>query len=295
MKPSVIDKVVLSFILLAWAAVARAEDSITWMLPEFPPASIPVDGKPGNGITDELMRYIMVRLPDTEHLFLQSNSKRMWAKIAAGDKVCSASAIRTPEREKISYFTPTHLLPPHHLIVREAMVKSLPINARGEVELSKMIANPRLRGLLVDHRSYGLKIDALIHDRPANSGIILSAQGNLGASFLPMIMLERSDYTIEYDFVTGYLMSKNPGLRTLRSLPIAENNKAIIGGIACPRTAWGRATIERIDRIIGTPEAAQAMRRGLDVWMTEGTRLHYLKEIDAFYRKRALPLNPADF
>ena len=37
------------------APAAQARDTMTWLMPDIPPASMPVDGKPTTGIADQIL------------------------------------------------------------------------------------------------------------------------------------------------------------------------------------------------------------------------------------------------
>jgi uncharacterized protein (TIGR02285 family) len=280
--------------LLAGPCAARAQTSMTWLLPDFPPVSIPLAGRPTEGITDELIHFVVARWDLKQHHFKTANSKRIWSMLANGEQACSASALKTPERQKSMYFSRAHLLPPVQLVIRKDVLNALPRNAQGEVEMAKLIGNPKLRGVLIEGRSYGDEIDLQVRQRAADAKVRLSTPGDFGAGLVQMVSFERADYTIEYDFTAGYLIAKNR-LTNLLTVPIAENRQFLVAGVACPRNKWGREKIAQIDRIIGTPEGALAMRKSLEKWMSADARARYAKELDAFYRARAVPTAPADY
>jgi hypothetical protein len=68
----------LALCLLAAACTASAQARMTWMLPDFPPVSMPVDGRPGDGITHALLKFIVARWDGQDHHYVIANSKRIW-------------------------------------------------------------------------------------------------------------------------------------------------------------------------------------------------------------------------
>ncbi len=273
---------------------ARAADTVTWLLPDFAPAGLPVNGQPTNGVADATALYIGAHWPEAEHRYRFANAKRIWADIGSGGKFCHAAALITQDRKQIAYFTPTNLAPPLQLIVREATLAQLPLNGDGDVQLARLLAMPGLRGILAEKRSFGEAIDGIVAER-ASGGLSVVPPSSFGGSILKMLAGGQVDYTIEYDFALSYQQSQNPALRALRAVGIEGANTLMPVGVACPRNAWGKAAILRIDRILSSREGAAAVRAAGDNWATPGVRERYRKAIDAFTAKRMQPTPPGEF
>jgi uncharacterized protein (TIGR02285 family) len=285
----------LSCAALAAEPPAAGDNVITWLVPDFPPASALVDGRPGDGIADALAGYLAAHWPEMKHSFVAANPKRVWAEIEKGSQVCYTAALSTPEREKIAYLTPAVLNIPLQFITREALVPSLPKNAAGEVLLDRVLAEDKLRGLFLEKRSYGPVLDAMLARLAKDHGPGLTERGDYGTGIFKMIALGRADYTIDHEFVFTYLAHRDRQGDGVRALPIAGNQTPIPSAIACPRTPWGRRAILRIDKILGTKEGARNAREALGRWLSPETARRYQKEMDAFYRERSHPLDPARF
>lgn len=228
-------------------------------------------------------------MPQARHELINANAKRSWQMIAGGERACQISAVRTPERQKIAYFTNTLLGPPMQLIARRDKVAALPRNAAGEVELERVLADATLRGALVDGRSYGSFLDARIAARPGTAAVKLYGARDFGSQLLAMLAADRADWTITFDLTLHQSADAERLTALLQSLPVAGASEPMIAGIACPRTPWGLATIRAADAAIGTPAGAQMLRESLDRWTTPEVRQHYAAQIDAFYRERARP------
>ena len=261
-------------------------DSITWLLGEAPGH---VNGSAdGANPADWLLPYLREHWPDAKQVVLLANARRTWQMLANGEKACSASSVRTPEREKLAYFSNTLLGPPLQLIVRRDKLSALPRNAAGEIELDRLLADEHLAGALIEGRSYGNFIDSVLAGRPENKSVTLYAASDFGSKIMPMLDIGRADYSIGYDIVISEARTRNPASQ-LYSQPIAGASALVAAGVACPRTAWGLAAIRGIDRVLGTPAGAAMLRDITERWMTPEARKHYGARMDAFYKERAKP------
>lgn len=288
----------LLLLLLAQASSNSAAESMTWVMPDFPPASIPVDGKPTNGMADQVVRYIVSKWPGVEHRYLYANAKRTWQMLAQGEQVCYAAALRTREREKIAYFSNTSMLAPPSLVVRAPEQAALPLNSAGDADFAAVLAQrgpQRLRGLLVEQRSYGAMIDALVAGSAPELRPDMLPASDYGQNIFKMIVQDRADYTVDYDFTLSFEQAHLPELAGLKTVPVAGNAAPVITGVACPRTAWGRATIIKVDRMLGTKEGADALMKAQNQWHTEGARQRYAAQFADFAKHRAKPSPAADF
>ena len=274
-------------LLLAGAAGAADIERITWLSAD-PPAS--VDSKDGTGLASKMVAFMKLQWPEVQHEIVQANAKRSWQMLALGEPVCHASALRTPERETLAYFSNTQLSPPLQLIARRDKLALLPRNAAGEVDLARLLADLRLRGALVDGRSYGLFIDQVLAGKPARKTVDLYAAADYGSKILPMLSIGRGDYTIEQDMALSVVSERNPQVnKLLMSLPIQGASEPLQAGVACPRNAWGLAVIREIDKRLATAAGVAMLRQSAERWLTPEMRKHYGPRIDAFYKERAKP------
>ncbi len=279
----------LALLAALLASGAQARDKMSWLMPDVPPASMPVDGKPTTGIADQIVLYISAHWPDAEHRFIYANPKRTWLMIERGEQACVVAALRNAERDKLAYFVNTNLVPPLQLVAQESTLPRLPLNAHGEADLQKLLADPVLRGIVVERRSYGAAVDDLLARRPASSRLETTSVGDYGRNVLKLVVRGRADYTLDYDYALQYASKAEPEIGALKTVPIAQNNKPMLGGIACPRNAWGMATVKRIDQIVGTPEGAAAMIKAQNSWHTPASQQRYAAQISEFQRQRAKP------
>lgn len=288
---------VSTLLALAMQAAAQAQKParpvMNWILVDFPPASMPVDGKPGQGSTDGVVKFVIKHWPEVEHHFIAANANRAWSMIANGQEACYPTAIHTPDRDKVALFADVNLLPPLELVARKDVAGRLPLNANGEVRLKELLTQMDVSGLLVDKRSYGPKLDALIAQRPAGSSAKLLTVSDLGARILKMVALGRADYTLDHDLTLAYQQKTDPAsFAGLQGIPIEGNTEPIVAGIACPRSAWGRQAVVRIDQIISRHIDARELREPLERWMTPETLKRFTPALNAYIAQRKRQTTP---
>lgn len=281
-------------------AMAQAADKIVWLMPE-------VDAAPGSasgaaagsaparrGLAQPLSDYLAAHWGSpAQHEVLIANVKRSWRMVEEGQQACHLGVLRTPEREAVAYFVDTHLIPPHQLIIRRAALAKLPRYTDGDADLERIWAERQLRGAIVAGRSYGRGLDALLAKRPA--GVMDEyTTPDFGGNMLSMIAIGRADYTIEYDFVLAHQQELRTATAAgggagkvstadLVSVPIEGFSSPVISGIACPRTAWGKRTIDQVERVLGTPQARQFLRDEFFTHLSPEAKARYGPRIDAFY------------
>lgn len=274
--------------LLAWpsAAAPATDETMTWLVGESVAATRP---SPGLRSAELLKQLFAAAWPGIAQREVHANAKRSWQMIADGEKVCHASAVRNGARERLALFSNTFLMPPPQVVVRRDKAADLPLNAKGEIDLPALLADPRLRGMVVDGRSYGALIDgALQQADPARPPRRLSP-GDFGSNVLPMLSRNRADYTIEYDMALAMQAEPEDRQDALLSLPIAGASVPVTVGVACPRTPWGRQMMSRVDAMLSQSANAALLKEVLLRELSPGTARHYGPDIEAFYRERVKP------
>ena len=287
-------RVALLLMLAACASWAQTSstgrvniESIDWLTAHEPATT---ERQRNERLNDMLVAFMRAQWPEVQHRLVQVNPRRGMQMLTAGETVCLPALVRTPERETQAYFSNAVLSPPPQLIVRRDKLSALPRNAAGEVDLLKLIADPTLHGGLIEGRSYGTTLDALLARKPANGPApMLYSGGDFGSKLLPMMALGRVDYTIEYELVLNTTDFDTKLTGTLQSVPIQGAGDLVVAGVACPRNPWGLAAITEIDKRLGTPAGAAMLRHAEEHLMTADSRQRYAARLDAFFRERARP------
>lgn len=263
---------------------------ITWLVGD---ALKPGSGQEAARPSDELIGFIKTRLTDIEHPQQLANAKRSWQFLAQGSEMCVANSVLTAERARVAYFTQTALMPPPQLVVRRDRLGDVPLNSAGQVVLARLFAQGKLRGALVEGRSFGPEIDAQLQvqmkRQEAASDVALYTFGDFGSRVLPMLVRGRADYAIEYDLALVWLAGSEPNIDELTTVPIQGAAEPLRVGIACPRTAWGLAAVKRVDAALGSPEGAALLRQMMVQQLTPQTRQRYALQFEAFYAARSRP------
>lgn len=266
------------------AAEPVVVDRITWLAGD----TVTARGS-GSRPSDRLLDWLTARLPGISHERLVANAKRSWTLIERGDAVCHASAVRSPQREALAYFSNTWPMPPLQLVVKRERVSAMPLDAAGQVDLAVLLARPALKGVLVSGRSYGPVLDPQLDRLGSVPQVQRVTSGDFGSNLLPMLLQGRADYALEYPNALAALASQRPEVSGLALLPIRGNTEMVTSGVACPKTPWGHAAIRRIDAVLGTPEGAAVLRETLLSELPADSRRQYRDAIDAFFLRRAQP------
>lgn len=271
---------------------AGAAERITWLMPEFaladPQSAAQTPGQARKGMAEPMAEHLMRHWPEATHEVVLANAKRSWRMIEAGEQACHLVSLRTPDREQLAYFANTHLVPPVQLILRRALLTQLPRGPGGDVDLDRLLFEGRLRGALIEGRSYGKRLDTQLLRRPPQA-IDLYVPSDFGGRLLQMVAMGRADYTIDYDFTLQLQREQQPGLKELVSLPILGSSEPMLSGVACPRNEWGRRIIARVEKIFGSPAGVDALRRNFDHWTTPEARAVYGSRINQFYNELQQP------
>ncbi|UTH73782.1 TIGR02285 family protein [Chromobacterium sp. IIBBL 290-4] len=284
----------LAALLLAVRAGAVEVDTknITWVLSDWPPNFIVVNGLPTVGQNDVYLKLLMARWPEARHRFEVMSTARSILALQKGSQVCRPNLIPTPERERFAYFTLTHLQMPLRVIIRSDKAAMAPRDARGDVLLGKLIAQPALRGIAAAGRSYTAEIDKLLAG-PRNANVKMQPNLPSNEGLFKLLELGRADYTLDYEPNFNY-RAEQVLQAGLTNLPLA-GSKLIPVGIACPRTPWGRQAIVKIDSLLAEAVKDPAYREAQTRWLSTATMSRYKAELDRFYRWRTHPAPPGEY
>ena len=284
---------------LLWGASAPAADKpvVTWMMGASPPASMPVDGKLTDGFYDVAVKLVAQEWPEVEHRVVVVNGGRALSSLSSNMQACFASAVRTPERDRVGYFTASYLLPPLKVVAKPDKLTGMRKNAAGEVLPANLFDRDDLRGIIIPNRSYSPVVDALLALRPASSGLRTVITTDGGANLLKMLALDRADYSLAYDHTLVYNLKQNPDAfrhTQLVAAPLA-GTETVLTGVYCPRSDWGREAVMRIDAILAKVSQTPQYRNALHRWLSpDAVARHKLAEA-AFYAQRAKVTDPARF
>ncbi|MDT9001995.1 hypothetical protein RQP53_22145 [Paucibacter sp. APW11] len=271
------------------AVPSRAQQPLAepmlWLLPEFDVDEAQQKANADKHLLRPLTDYLIQHWPEEHHELLVATVRRRWKLMASAEKACILVALRTPEREAIAYFLDTNLYPPVQLIAPRSRIGELPRNAQGEVDLAQLLRLPSWHGALIEGRSYGPKLDALLSQAPP-SALSYYTPRDFGERLLQMVQIGRADYTIEFDSTLSRKREQSGTMQELLALPIQGIGEPLVAAIACVRNDWGRQALVKIDALLRTPKGVAALRQSFDRWMTPETRARYLDRLEAYHAQR---------
>jgi uncharacterized protein (TIGR02285 family) len=232
-----------SALLIASSGIAqqvnRSPQAITWVVIDLPPFSIVEGPLAGVGITQKTVDLFKAKLPDYTHIDLQAPIGRRETLAERGENICSGSVINTPDRQARWIFS-KDIFPflPARFFVRTD------IDLKGLTQISAREINRFDRIGVENHRAQGAVIDALIADIADDRK---TSVPNLNTA-LAMFRSHRIDGFFGFAHEVTYL-ARDQGDLSYVSLPV-RGAVPIAGGLACAKSEWGRATIDRIDHLV---------------------------------------------
>lgn len=270
---------------------AKSVDRIIWLMPQIDatPASSNGGPMPRRVLTQTTADLLISQWGGgTQHELVMANIKRSLRMLQSGEPACMLGMLHTADRDSMAWFADTHLVPPHHLVVRAAILHKVPRNAAGEARLDQIWQERRLRGALVQGRSYGPELDEVIRHQPP-SALSAYVTPDVGGNLLAMVGFGRADYTFEYDFiVTDHLAAGGSGA-DLVTMPIEGHADPILSGVACPKNDWGLRVATRANEVLAPPQARRLLKDELLSRLSPNARMRYGARIEAFYA-RPMPL-----
>ncbi len=137
----------------------------------------------------------------------------------------------------------------------------------------------------------------MIERRPRHNALTLLESTQSVARAAEMLLTRRVDYLIGYvldlDEADAALPRARAGARPIL-LPIEGATALAPSGVACPRTPWGWAAMQRIDKALSAPDSVALLRRIQDKYLPEAERKRYAAELQAFFRARTQPMAVPD-
>jgi polar amino acid transport system substrate-binding protein len=271
-------RAMIPLLVFLLGAAPAATDEITWLAMEFPPFYIAEGPDRGQGIADVVTRRLQTHLTGYQHRAEVAEPAAIMTRLKAGDRVCSAAYIRTPEREKVlAYSLPDLILPPNGITIRRAALARF---GGGEpVSLARLLEDRQLRVAVAVGRSYGPALDTLLERHKASSHVYWRRGDDIYPGLFDMLARGSVDYVIGYPYEALY-MARLRGLgQEVVNLPLLESREYTFAHVVCPRNAWGQRVVAAVDAALRVerprPEYRQAIERWLDESLLEEFRRQY--------------------
>jgi uncharacterized protein (TIGR02285 family) len=258
--------IILSVTLIFPGNSAAAEDTIEWIIVDYPPIYINDGPGKGEGIMNKITELAIKNLPEYQHKITVANITRTMVDFEQGKCVCTMGMIKTNERATVAHYSniPSALLSKNRIIVRKTDLKALgnPVM----VSLEEMIQNRSLKMGLASNISHGKEADAIINKYKSDANIFYRQGNNVLEGLLQMLLKKRIDYLITLPWLAEYTL-KPDEIEKLSFLEIKESQENIIYYSLCAKTDWGQKVIRKIEAFLLKERPKTEYRSCMERWM----------------------------
>lgn len=265
----------------------ETKTSIPWAVIDWSPYYILRGPQLGEGRLDRLKKIIAERLPLYQFVDVYADMPRAMELWGLGKNICIGSAIKTPDREKLAYFTAWSFQVPHEYLIvtgKPEVFRRMP----DAPSLKEILSQKKLKGVFTENRSYGLAIDSMIQAAvkpPSSVKQVRSSEGYL--SVLKMIEKGRYDYTIEYESVVWEFNQRIFPSKPLYSKPLKESYPSIVIYVACTKNEWGKKVVQQIDEALQKAAISKEYQSAVESWTVPDSLRKNRKALEDFYHRRA--------
>ncbi|WP_374035870.1 TIGR02285 family protein [Bdellovibrio bacteriovorus] len=275
---------------LSWAQSVPVTERITvpWAVTDWEPYYILEGANAKSGRVDRLRRLLEEHMKNYQFTDMSADMPKTMDLWKLGKNICSGSALITPEREKLAYFSALSFQVPHEYVLVTAngkLAESLP----PEVSLKDIMKNKKWTGVFVKDRSYGAEIDALMKQiSPKDQHLILKR--NVTESYMPLLKMlqkKRFDYLIEYEAVVRAYNEKIFPDKPLMTRIVKESFPSAVFYLACTKNPWGQDVVRQADQVLQKVALSGEYQRAVESWLAPDLQKKNRKLLDEFYQKRA--------
>nr|WP_246072479.1 TIGR02285 family protein [Catenovulum sediminis] len=264
-----------------------AAPTIIWPKHHWAPLMMQTDPNKAPGRFDQLIDLYIKSLPMYKHKIINMNWSRVWMQIKSGAPVCNIAALRTTERESFALFSlPNSIAIPNKVIVKDSLYQQW--RQPQSISLNALTRNPQYKLIYEKERSYSNLVDSILS--VSNSSPSVESRNVNSAQLIKMLVYNRIDYMIEYENVARYhvqnieFFDDKP---TIRSISIEGHPEYYLGYIACPKTNWGRQTIQDLNKLLTKIRPSKAYRLAHKAWAASEKEAELL---DRLFSKHILKL-----
>lgn len=255
----------------------RGKESVVWMEAVLPPFFIKNGPNQEQGYGDTITQILQKHLPEYTHEEVTTNITRHFYKFKQKEEVCSVGLYKTPERETFMYFSmPSFItLPPVIIVKKDNIAK---YNNQTTVSLDAVLGNANLMIGLAKDRSYGVTIDDVLKQHQGQANVVEFTGQELSLNLFKMLMLGRLDGLIALPEEALY-QAEQMGIREhLMTLTLSENQHNYDGwlsAVACSKTPWGKAVVEKVNKVLLTVRPSEDYRAAYERWLDPNSIAEY--------------------
>ena len=257
-----------------------ASDTITWQTIHVPPSSIRSGPLEGKGFAQLILKQITANMPEYEHTYPVTTLARTAEDIKAGKNVCHPTLLQNADRKNWMTFSQASLFNPNNQLI---MTQSLATKVgENPVILEQLNQQADLLYAIIRQRAYGEIIDHYLGEYVDREQRLMITSDNLSNVFR-LVAIGKVDVTIAFPFEYYYFTENKPEYRQNLALrPIANQPQFIVGHVACAKTPWGEAVIERVDRVLNKLKPTVAYKKAMTKWWPKET---LTPEFERFYHQ----------
>ena len=258
------------FMGIAWliAAIpfsAIGKETILWQTYHRPPGTFNYGENKGQGFVQKTLQLLIDKMPEYQHEMPATTLARAISDIKSGHKVCHPALYITPEREANMYLSNASILNPTNRIIAKLDTVA-PFLENNRVNLEKLLHHESLTVGHVQGRSYGQAIDNIFNTHSQKKKLLPLQNIDLARIF-KMVELNRVNVTIAYPFEIQHYLKSNPQAKVqLSAFPIANIPLYDVGSVACPKNAWGKQVIQKVNTILKEIKPTIEYQQALTTW-----------------------------
>jgi len=224
------------------------ENTIIWFEATYPGYYIHEGKDTGNGVADNLGKFLRERLPEYNHKIDRANMKRIMLELQNGKHGIFLTLLKKPEREKFLQFSTLTSVKPSNGII--TLKKNLPLfSNKTHISVAELLDNRNLRTGVMAGRSYGKWIDPFLEEHKGEPHIIVRYGKDGVIGLIEMMLRGRIDYLVGYPH-EAYIIADDMGIGDrIVTMTVKGQPPLSYSYTACPKNEWGRKLIKRINQI----------------------------------------------
>jgi uncharacterized protein (TIGR02285 family) len=259
-----------------------ANDTIRWLIIDYPPIYITTGDNAGQGVVDQALRLITAKMPEYKHVIEVGTVSRVTEAMKRGENVCIPTLFVTEERKQFGHFSvyPTTFLPPLAVLTRKDEM-NLFRSGQEPVSLRHLLANEGSTLGVVANHSYGREVDSVITTHQGKSNLVVRSGISATEGLLEMVLKRRIDYTIAYP----WSISAKLGAETASqfgAIAFEEAGTHPRHHVLCTGNQWGNQVIRRIDQVLKTALPTTEYRSFIEQWLPPDSLPSFRSAYDEF-------------
>ncbi|MCP3922169.1 MAG: TIGR02285 family protein [Desulfobacterales bacterium] len=270
MKKKIILTIIWLFIL-PFHLFSQEKDTITWIENDFPPVWIVKGTYKGTGGAQLIQNLLKKKLTGYNHRKIRTNVTRFRYMMKNKEKICDCATFKTPDREKYMYFSaiPASFIMANGIITKKSSLHRF--SDSPEISLNDTLKDKELILGVTSDRKFGDQIDTVLEKYKGSRNIYNRIAGDLTNGLVGMLIYDRVDYILGYDWELQYLVKKfwSPKkAEGLIFLPLKETKPYLMSYIVCTKNEWGKKVINDINQILIREVPKKGYRNIWEQWMS---------------------------